>query len=786
MLLLLASAVVGPAGEALANEPAADGALEEVVVSARKRGAESLQDIGGSIQAIDGSALADKVATGMKDFMRSVPNLGYNMSGSGQAQLTMRGINTTRLNRFNANVPSTVAVYFDEIPITTSGYEPDAGPIDLERIEVLRGPQGTLFGASAMSGMIRLVPRSPDFEAFAAEGGVSASSTKSGAPSYAGHMMVNIPVTEDFAARIVGFSNSSGGYIDNVYRFQSDEDYNDSNSYGARVTGLWNASESLAVKATLSYQKTRADGRPDEFVPNDPAAGIGLVTGINFLLPSEQLSQFQVADELQTSKLVRDIFDDELWFVALQGDWELSESTQLTSVTSYSQRDIFELLDDSARFRDIFLSVGSSCAIGTGACLGAEFEVPVVGVENLNNTSMDRFAQDLRAKVQFAENITGVVGLYYEDETRFFQSDLPVPGIDAWHVAYGNLGGFVPVSLADSAIGVDNAFYGIFDINTKQFAAYGEVSLDIGRFTLNGGLRYFDYKQDTLLYWTGWAEFSDDRVDESISENGFNPKVELLYDVTDDVLLYASAAKGFRLGAVAQVLNLAFCQGDLDSLGIDDVPTTVKSDSLWNYEAGIKATLFGGSTRVRASAFHIDWKDARNAVNLPCGWIAEFSDLQIVSDGVELEIENRLSDELSWYAGLGYNQAELDEDAPSINAVKGDETPYSPDWTANIGFDYVRPAAIGDLSWILRADASYVGEQFTELGVGVLPRYTIPDSTTFNLYTGFAADRWHLTFFVKNLTDERVVTGGTIDRRQPLQYSRARPREFGISLQFSL
>ena len=145
--------------------------------------------------------------------------------------------------------------------MTTSGYQPDSGLIDIDRVEVLRGPQGTLFGASSMSGAIRIIPKAPDFEEFAAEGGVSASHTKHGDPNYAGHAVVNLPVTDNFAARFVGFSQSNGGFIDNVYPLGGDEDYNSDDTWGGRVSVLWDASDDLTLKGTFAYQKTEADGR---------------------------------------------------------------------------------------------------------------------------------------------------------------------------------------------------------------------------------------------------------------------------------------------------------------------------------------------------------------------------------------------------------------------------------------------------------------------------------------------------------------------------------------------
>jgi iron complex outermembrane recepter protein len=208
----------------------------------------------------------------------------------------MRGINTTRLNQANANVPATVGVYFDETPLTTSGFEPDSGLFDIDRIEVLRGPQGTLFGASAMSGMIRIIPKSPQLGAFSVEGGLSGYDTEHGEPGYAGHAAVNIPMTETMAMRLVGFNVSNGGYIDNVYPFGVDEDYNDENIYGARLMSLWKATDALSLKGTLSYQNSHSDGRPDEYAPNDPAAGVGLVTGASLLVTGEQKRASNVQD----------------------------------------------------------------------------------------------------------------------------------------------------------------------------------------------------------------------------------------------------------------------------------------------------------------------------------------------------------------------------------------------------------------------------------------------------------------------------------------------------------
>ena len=198
----------------------------------------------------------------------------------------------------------------------------------------------------------------------------------------------------------------------------------------------------------------------------------------------------------------------------------------------------------------------------------------------------------------------------------------------------------------------------------------------------------------------------------------------------------------------------------------------------------MKATLLGNTT-VRVSGYHIDWKDARNTVNLQCGWIVELGDLQVDSDGMELEVASQLGEGLSVNFALGYNKSELSKDAGNINAFAGDRTPYVPEWTANAGFSYVYPEAFLGWDWSLRGDMSYIDDQVTELGTGgAVPLRTIPSSTTFNLYTGFATDKWELTLYAKNLTNERVVTGADFDRQQPLHYTRGRPLNIGASLRF--
>ena len=763
--------------------------VEEIVVTARKRGAESVQDIGGSIQVLDGAAFAETAATGFADYMRQVPGLSANSSGAGQAQLSMRGISAARLNHANPNIPSTVSLYFDETPISTSGFNPDAGLFDLNRVEVLRGPQGTLFGASSMSGAIRLIPNDPRTDGFTASVNLSTFATEDGSPSYSGHGIINIPVNDRFAIRALGFNISNGGYIDNV--FTGEDDYNDENIRGGRLIGLWEATDSLTAKATLMYQRSKSDGRPQEQRLGDPAE-ITTGSGYDLALPTESNDQLIITDERQNAKFLNDEFEDEMLLTSLQFDYEL-DGYSITSITSYLSREMDNTLDDTRRTRDLLGTANLFGASGLPVfALGDYDPVTLDGaiylqqVDLENNTQNDKFTQELRINSRFEGPFNMVAGVYYEDDSRTLDQINDLDGLDAWMASPNDLDGFFGSNFGSS---LENAYFdGTFDVATKQVAVFAEASYEFGNFELTGGGRYFKYDQDASIRWQGWVEFSDDRLDSKTSESGFNPKVELLYNATEETTLYAKVAEGFRVGSVQQFINPVFCASELDELGFDGVPETIDGDSLRNYEAGAKMTLFNGTTTANISVYQMDWENARTQTFLSCGWIVEFSLVDIVSRGVELEFVSSPTDRLDLNLAIGYNKSEvdgaLDPSAPPI-AANGDTAPFAPEWTAAAGFRYQVPGAFNEFDWHVRGDVSYVSSQFNELGTLQLERIEIPSSTVLNLYSGLTGRSWEFGVFVRNLTDERIVMGADTDRQRPAQLAIGRPRNIGVQINYN-
>jgi len=776
----------------LATDARAQGAaliMEEVVVTARKRGAESIQDIGGSIQVLEGDALTEQVSTGFADYMRDVPGLSANSSGTGQAQLSMRGVSSARLNHANPNIPSTVSLYFDETPISTSGFNPDSALFDLDRIEVLRGPQGTLFGASSMSGAIRLIPKDPTFDGLEGSVSVSGFATEDGSGSYQGHGVINLPVNDRFALRGVAYSIANGGYIDNIY--SGEDDYNDETIAGGRLAGLWDVTDALSVKSMVMYQEMDAGGRAQEQRANDPAE---TTTGFGYdlALPGESDEQLVITDERQNVKFVDDEFEDQFLLASLQFDLELDQYA-VTSITSYFDREMENTLDDTRRTRNLLGLANSLGAAGEPVFALGDYDpvtlegaIPLRQVDLENRTENEKFTQELRLNSRFSGPFNFVAGLYYESDSRQLDQVNDLDGLDAWINSPSNLDGFFLGSTFGSSL--ENAYFdGTFDVDTTQFAVFAEASYEVGAFEFTAGGRYFDYEQEAFIRWQGWVEFSDDRLDEKTSESGINPMAELAYRPSDDLMLYAKAAKGFRIGSVQQFINPAFCAEELGELGLDGIPTTIDGDSLWNYEAGAKATLFGGSTTANVSVYQMDWEDARTQTFLACGWIAEFSLVDIVSRGVELELTTQPMAGLQLHLAAAYNQSEVDGDlgpsAPPI-AADGDTAPFSPEWSLNAGFRYQVDRAFSGLDWYLRGDVSYLSSQFNELGTQQLERIKLPSSTVVNLFSGLSRNRWKFGVFIRNLTDERIVMGADTDRQRPAQLAVGRPRNAGIQVSY--
>ena len=774
---LLTALVLVPTGAALAgsadDQQAAPSGMDEIVVTANKRGAESIQGIAASVQAIGQEAIGREALSGFDDYARQASNLTALNRGPGQTQIAFRGVVSARVNFGQPQAQSTTGMYVDEIPITDAAYNPELGLVDVNRIEVLRGPQGTLYGSGAMSGAIRIMPNLPNMEKLEGSAGGQLSNTKNGGWNYQINGAINVPLSEKFAVRAMGFKNSHSGFIDNIYAGK--KDYNDDDSHGARVMATLQPSEEFSLTGIFIYNKLVAHGRPDELVPGDPE-----ITQI--IAAGESPSQFNVTRDLQTVRPVEELFKDDLKIYGFKANYDFGDFNG-TLVGSRFDRNFSVRLDDNQRIRKIFGPTNF-----------------VTGNPMLSSLPFDSKEKKYTAELRFASNagsrVKWVVGGYYENYDKLFSILGPTRDLDLFLTGIGQLpAGQTSVSYFQTPVN-DVIFAGSDTIAGEQKSVFGEVTLPVpfigdDRLSLTLGGRYFSYDQTARKISSGFViGRTPTDATFTIKENGFSPKVALEFKATDDVLLYGSRSEGFRIGGTNERLpdpttQIGMqCAAELATLGLTGPTDTYESDSLTNYEVGAKTSWMDKKLRINAALFYIDWKDIQTNVFLQCGFNIKANEASQVSKGIELEVSARVSDSLVLDGTASYTNAELARDSQSLAAKKGDRAPYVPEWNVTAGFSYNAPfGGSGSTTELyVNGDVSYLSGAFSEYAVSPsVRRLTLPSTFVGNLAVGIDTGRFNVGVFVKNLWDERVVTSIDIDRNQAATYTRARPRTVGMN-----
>lgn len=676
-----------------ATAMATDG-MDEIVVTAQKR-AQPLQDVPLSISALTAEQIEKRGFDGFTDYARSVPGLSFVDRGSGRNKITLRGVSTG----VDQNHQSPVGIYIDETPVSFPNNEPDLRLYDVERIEVLRGPQGTLYGAGSMGGTIRMITTKPKLDRIEASVSGSLSTTRHGDESVALNGMINVPLaTDKVAMRTVFYYRNEGGFVDNTQLGKSN--VNDAETWGARFALKMAPSETFDATATVLLQRSDFGGTQEI----DPTlAG---------------LSQRRAVAELRSDDLT-------VYSLVLHNDFGWAD---LVSTTSYLDRKINDNRDVTA-----FLGV----------------PVPVW----LNNVVPDKnFVQEIRLASPSGGTIEWIAGLYYSRrKNSLYQL--------AWH---GGLFGIPTTTpLLDS------------DINnvTKQYAAFGELGVNVtDALKITGGLRAFKVKERFSKVSDGIIAggFSSDTGNSS--ESKINPKINISYKATPDILVYAQAAQGFRVGGPNTTIP---------PLGGVSAPATFDSDSLWNYEIGVKSDLLGGKATFNASLFYIDWTDIQVTVTRPDGFSYVTNGDKATSKGAEAELTLRPVPGLELGATLAYTDASLAADSASGAGFKGDRIPAVPKWSYDIFGRYSVPLS-DTLSGYMQANIQHVGGSYNGFPSDV-PAPDLQHSYELaNAKVGVETGDIDISLFVNNLFGKRAelfVDTTLGDQRINVN----RPRTFGIS-----
>lgn len=764
-VLALAGATAAPAAAQML--PAADEAASapaEIIVTATRR-AERLQDVPISVSAFSQKTLDAQGLRSIDDLSRFAPGVTFTRNGlSGNYNdasntIAIRGIDSSA-------GAATTGIYVDDTPIQSRriGFgTQNAYPVlfDLERIEVLRGPQGTLFGAGSEGGTVRFIAPAPSLTEFSAYGRGEVAGTENGGVSYEVGAAAGGPLVAGKLALRVGASfRRDGGYVDRVdYRTGHVNEHNSNyiNTVTQRAALRWRATDKLIISPSIYYQR--------QYV-NDT----GAYWAANPNLSDRRRGVFNNGNAL------KNVNKDPFYLAALRLDYDLGWS-QLVSNTSYFNRSNRADADYTQFDRAIYLNA---------------LPVPGDAAVAAFTDRQKNFYQEFRLQsVNNAARLTYTLGVFYahliENSTEFVTD----PTLNAET-------GFTACSVDLPCPGGLIYSQPELKVVDEQIAGFGETRFKFTRtLSLAVGLRVSGVRYTTSNDVGGPFFGGFSKATQSGHETPVTPRLVLSFQPDRDRLFYASASKGFRVGGVNTPLP-GLCAPDLSQLGVTQVPRSYSSDSLWSYEAGAKVSGFDRRLTVNASAFLIEWSNIQQNVYLPnCG--LQYTDNlgKVESVGGDVEIAARPVDALTLgltvaYTDAYYTQksAKLDTALPIVS--RGDRLRGAP-WSIVASAEY-RFAADERRQPYVRADYQ-LSTKLTKLNSTLNPADALSDTTLTNLPTtenlnlraGIRLDGIDVSVFAQNLTNDLPVLFRTRDVAYlgSLYFERsARPRTFGLTVTY--
>lgn len=788
-----ASMLAGLSCLALASTPAvAQDAPEnsydgnEIIVTATKRDA-SLQDVPFSINAQTERAIERANASTVEDLSRNVAGLTVQNLGPGQSQVSVRGVSAGQIARDQPGVKEQVGVYLDESVVSLSLFTPDLDLFDLNRVETLRGPQGTLFGSGSVGGTLRYITNQPNPDRI--EGKVEGNVNLVDGDDFGGHLKgaINLPLGPNAAVRAVGYYTRYAGFINALREGGGvSEDVNSGERYGGRLSVLLQPAEGLSITPRFVYQKVKTDGFNRQEVYN--------LYANQFTTTRPQVT----FKERQQYLLLDEAFEDEVKLADLTMSYE-GDVVDVTSVTTYTDRDILVSRDASAL---------------TGS-VSADLGFPVAGIllpSNLvDTTGVKQFTQEIRLNSAGTGPFQWLVGGYYAHVKRDYTQRLPTPGYDAFTDARFGAGTSAAVA---NGFGPDSPYNADIPYDLSQIAIFGELSYDLTEaFTATLGGRYYAFDESRRFVSGGLFPNGDNARDKT-SSSGFSPRLLLSYDVADGITLNAQASKGFRLGGVNDPLNLPLCDGGVpngpDAQTFSGRPR-YDDESLWNYEGGVKAQ-FGGIT-FNAAGFYTKINNLQ--VTADAGSCSSRIVFNADAHTMGLEFELAASPVTGLDLGLSgsYVEAEFDSTLTRPNGTviegirNGNRLPSVPKFqmAANATYSFpIDPSS--DTNAFVTASFQHVGSRYTQpgdqennprtfvhgftfggapIGSATTLDLKLPDYQLVNLGAGIEfPNELEISVYVNNLLDENALLAFDRERggRARLGFATNQPRTFGVTV----
>jgi iron complex outermembrane recepter protein len=765
---------------ASAGAAAASG-LQEIVVTARKR-QENLQDVPVSIDVFSQQDLKNLAINSMDDYLQKVPSVSYISTGPGTQLFVMRGVSDGS-NPNYANTSST-GFFVDDMSMSASGAQPDLRLYDIERIEILNGPQGTTFGAGAMSGAIRYITNKPDLHAFSAGIDLDGAQIKGGQQNWGYQGFLNAPLIDGvLGLRLSAFSDSHGGFIDNqlttrtwVNGAVSDNsqwarnDYNRENVEGGRIALKAQLSAGWDALLTYGFQRQSTHGAWDE----DPA------------LSSRTVARFGPESNL---------FETNMLDFHLDGDVGIGDLVFASTYWNQERRQ----WDEYSQYEENF-NVGARH--GTGfpgtqegfTCLTDPYYggagTPYTGCNPAlqyysYNIDPQRWSNELRLASKEGGRAHWVAGLYWERTIdRNYNNTYYMPGLQYGGEAFQYELNYYMQTQPTLPAGVWYTYTETsWVLQTSEFA---NINFDVtDRLNVEAGVVHFhgDESYNTPILAFAYAPNSPSAY--RTDSHKWNSRLGVSYKITDHAMVYADFAQGFRPGGSNS--------GDPPGCYAAGVPANFTPDTLNNFEVGWKTTSLNNRLLWNGAVYDMDWKDLQaliyNALVCPSSsYNINVGDARIY--GAESNIDFRANENWSTQAAVNYTQASVTSAVnPSYDAYVGERLPFAPffNWSWNVR--YTQPLG-NDLSGYLQFDVAHKGDMYNGLNPDDkntgLARILQPAYTLMNLRLGLnptQGERWLLELYITNLTDKNAIiysNTGNFD----LRLTTNEPRVYGLRLSY--
>ena len=765
--------------------------LQAITVTATLREQE-LADVPFSVAAPTAADLRSRGVENIEGISTNVAGFSVQNLGPGQSQVAIRGASAGQIARDQPGVKEQAGVYLDESPISLSLFTPDLDLFDVSRVEVLRGPQGTLFGSGSLAGTVRYITNQPELGLRSTFGEVGTNQVLSGGIGANVKLGANVPIGNRAAGRVALYYNQLGGYMDAVQpSLRVEKNVNSGTRTGVRAALQFQPNDRFTITPRVVYQTVRADGW-------------NRIDAYNILANPYTTTRPPVTlGERELFTQIPEPFTDNYTLGDLNMKYDFGKAN-LTSVTSYSYRDILVVRDAGALTSSI-----------TGGSIGLPEDVYTLNSPLDDATKGHVVTEELRL-AGGAGRARWLVGGFFSKSLRDYGQSLDVSGFEA---ASG-------VPTKGLIAPTDVLFYSDLSYDLRQTAVFGEATVSLtNRLDLTGGLRYYNFNEDREQVFDGI--FANDNTGTSVvstpgstSADGFAPRVIASFKANDRLTFNAQASQGFRLGGINDPLNVPLCTAaDLATFSGRE---SWENETAWNYEVGAKSQWMDGRASLNLSAFYMDIRDLQLIVTAgSCSSRLVFNVPKSVSQGLELELTAAPNKYFDFALTGTLNNAELRSTLTSTSSTgevsvvsgieEGNRLPSVPEVQGAAAVTLHRTLRSGS-DGFLTATYNYVGSRFTQIddeaaGFGVLDLNSFAPNTiggpltaaTFtwdpelpaynliNLRLGITRPGWEAALFLNNVTDERALLSLDRERgtRARVGYLTNQPRTLGVNLTFN-